>query len=288
MSPHLSDRAQRLACEELLYIDARQVPRTPSGRVQLDWAEPAQQAFQALLVSCLMNTSPDHPLEHPERRCLSSVVAYLNVIISRPGVLEFHVNTACRVASRLMPVVYNGGCVAGIPGLRFMGVTRRRVQLLHLPTGARLDLIDSRISCWYNVRDMRRSFLSETDWHQEDGFQPLWHLDHLSDEEEAHARWWARQACTPLRSAILTRGMALWYESSIQPTWKIPLPGSRTPRLEWRCGPDHHNAAQIAELLTAPSPIAIPGATFHVDTAHNCLLALGESHVQLASVPRSP
>ncbi len=71
-----------------------------SGRVHLDWAGPAQQCFQALLVTCLMSSSSaPHPLSTPQ------AMPYLNAIISYPETLEIHTNTACRIASRLMPVL---------------------------------------------------------------------------------------------------------------------------------------------------------------------------------------
>ncbi|MGI5192107.1 hypothetical protein ACQEVY_00310 [Streptomyces sp. CA-288835] len=234
MSPHTSDLALRRACEELLYIDARVTPRAGSGRVQLDWASPQQQAFQALLVTCLMSSArAPHLVEHPGKRCLSGIQGYLNAIISRPDGLEIYTNTACRVASRLMPVLYASGRVAGIPGLRFLSHNKRRLRLAHLPTGARVDLIDSHTSSWYTVRDMRRTFHLETQWHSQPGIQRLWDQDALTAHEAAYTDLWARRPCTPLRSAIMTRAMSLWYKSDIYPDWLAPLTGSTYPRLTW-------------------------------------------------------
>ncbi|MFE7649894.1 hypothetical protein [Streptomyces phaeoluteigriseus] len=285
MSPHVNDLAMRRACEELLYIDARSTPRTRSGRVRLDWATPKQQVLQAMLVTCLMSSSQaPHPVEHPGKRCLSGIQGYLNVILSRPDVLEVYTNTACRIASRLMPVRYNGGHIAGIPGLRFLNHTKRRVRLLHLPTGARLDLIESHVSSWFTVRDMRRTFQQETRWHDATKMERLWDRPDLTRDEEAHKELWALKPCTPLRSAIMTRAMSFWYKNDIYPDWMPPLPGTHYPRLVWDVDPEERQpkAAHIGALLTT-SPIAIPGAAFHEHGADDGLLILGAGGVNLIS-----
>lgn len=283
MSPHTTDRALRRACEELLYISPRKAPRTRSGKVQLDSAGLAQQCFQALLVTCLMSSSSaPHPLEHPRKRCFSGVHGYLNAIISHPETLEIHTNTACRIASRLMPVLYDSGRVAGIPGLRFLSHNNRRLRLAHLPTGARLDLVDSTISSWYTSRDMRRTLHAETRWHHKPNTEPLWDSRELTDVEEVHADLWARRPCTALRSSIMTRAMSLWYKSDIYPAWMPPLAGSAHPRLIWENDDKRPGASQIGALLTT-SPIAIRGAVFQAHDSDGGLLTLEGAAVRLTS-----
>ncbi|MFD3840238.1 hypothetical protein ACFWWC_28895 [Streptomyces sp. NPDC058642] len=283
MSPHTNDRVMARALEELLYIKPRMVPRTSSGRVRLDQAAPEQEVFQALLVKCLMSSSKaTHPVEHPGRSCLSGIQGYLNAIVSRPDVLEIYTNTACRVASRLMPVLYDGHRVAGIPGLRFLNHSRRRVRLRHLPTGARIDLIDSHVSSWFTVRDMHRTFLQEVRWHDDPDMQRLWELPALAPEEERHADLWAPTPCTPLRSAIMVRAMSLWYKNDIYPDWVPPQHGTDCPGLTWDISEQEPGAAQIGSLLTA-SAIAIPAAVFHQRSAHDGLLELGDGRIRLSS-----
>jgi hypothetical protein len=52
-------------------------------------------------------------------------------------------SVAVRVASYLLPSTEDGGPgFSGIPGLRFAGVTRTGIELVHLPTGGRLELHD--------------------------------------------------------------------------------------------------------------------------------------------------
>lgn len=285
VSPHTNDAACRRACEELLYINPRQLPKTPSGRVQLDWAAPSQQNFQAMLVTCLMSSArTPHPVEHPEKRCLPGIQGYLNTVISREHALEIYTNTACRIASRLMPVLYGGTRVAGVPGLRFLSRNRRRVRLVHLPTGARLDLIESHVSHWYRERDMRRTFHAETRWHDNAGIERLWDREEVTGEELAHAGLWARRACTPLRSAIMTRTMALWYKAGIYPTWMPPRTSSAHPVLAWARDDGDPNAEEIGLLLSS-SAVAIPGAAFQADNANQGLLTLNGGSIQLSSAP---
>ncbi|MEU3620330.1 hypothetical protein ABZ725_49935 [Streptomyces sp. NPDC006872] len=131
-----------------------------------------QLAFQALLPECLMSTrNRPHPLEQPEKSAMAGISGYLNSICHRPGYLEIHTNSACRVASRLLPFRHDDHGVCGIPGLRPTDLTRQRVRLIHLPTRARLDLVDSHRG--HDSRPMHMLMRQETDWHQRDGRSPL-------------------------------------------------------------------------------------------------------------------
>lgn len=60
-------------------------------------------------------------------------------------------------------------------------------------------------------------FHRETAWHNEPAIDRLWDKEELTGEEAAHEQMWAHRPCTPLRSAILTRAMSLWYKSDIYP-----------------------------------------------------------------------
>lgn len=188
MSPHGRDGAMRRACEDLLYIDARATPRTRSGRIRLDWASAEQQAFQAILASCLMNSvNAPCPVEHPERPYFAAPPSYLNSVGSRSEGLEIYTNTASRIAARLLPSLFEGRRVVGVPGLRLIDHNHRRLRLVHVPTSARLDLVDSNLSDPYTVRDMRRFLQSETSMHTRPDLQLLWEDDQMSANEDQHA-----------------------------------------------------------------------------------------------------
>ncbi|MFJ6785295.1 hypothetical protein [Streptomyces yangpuensis] len=285
MSPHSNDLLLRRACANYLYIRQRAIPRTASGSIQLDWAGSQQQDFQAMLVTCLMSTSDTpHALEHPKKTCIASASGYFNAIMSRPEVLEILTNTACRIASRLMPVLYDQSRIAGIPVLRLLNVTSHRVRLIHLPTSARLDLIDSSPSRDRTRRDMRRDFLRETQWHAQPHIEPLWEKAGLTAAEEAQKHHWARQTCTPLRSALLVRSMPIWYKFDLYPTLLAPTRGQQHYQLVWEADAYHPGADQVGELLTQ-SPVRIPRARYQPLTAEAGLLTLDDSGLVLTAVP---
>ncbi|WP_231406001.1 hypothetical protein [Streptomyces clavuligerus] len=285
MSPHTNDRAQRKALTAHLYIDQRTIERISCGRPSLDNAGPQQQDFQAMLATCLMSTYENrHPFEPPSGGALSSAESYFNTIVSRPGQFDVHTNTACRIAARLLPLLHDGHRVSGIPGLRLESHNKRRLRLIHLPTGGRLDLIDSRASTGRTRRDFRRRLNMETDWHTDPGIAPLWTSKILLPKETALAHHWARRSCTPLRSALMTRAMLIWYKLGIKPTWHEPSARRDYPVLLWAPGNEQVDAARLGRMLTQ-SPALIPGAVYKRHNASNGLLILGtESVVRLRSL----
>jgi enamine deaminase RidA (YjgF/YER057c/UK114 family) len=70
-------------------------------------------------------------------------------------------NTAYPVASRILPFLHEDHGVCGIPGLRLIDFTCRRARLIHVPTGGRLDLVDSHR--WHGEDIARMVFRQETD-----------------------------------------------------------------------------------------------------------------------------
>ncbi|WP_228386508.1 hypothetical protein [Streptomyces katsurahamanus] len=283
---HTNDRARQKALRAHLYIDPRAIERTSCGRLSLDNAGSRQQDFQAMLATCLMSTYDEkHPFEAPTGGSLASTESYCNTVVSRLGQLDVHINTACRIASRLLPLLHDGHRVSGIPGLRLEGHNKRRLRLVHLPTGGRLDLIDARASKGRTRRDFRRRLNAETEWHTEPGITPLWRSRDLLPEETALANHWARKSCTPLRSALMTRAMLIWYKLGIKPTWHEPATWHDYPVLRWVPGRLQVDAARLGQMLTE-SPASIPGAIYKRHNASTGLLLLGAgSAVRLRSLP---
>ncbi|MFD3883141.1 hypothetical protein [Streptomyces microflavus] len=280
--PHVHDRALRAAVHEYLYIPPREQERTASWMPLIDTGDSDQQAFHAMLVTCLMSTWRDpSPLEGPEGSKLSSMASYFNRLAMRADRLEIRTNTACRIASRLLPLLHpEHATVSGVPGLRLLGMNGRRVRLVHLPTGGRLDLIDSSSSG--RTRYMKTIFSYETSWHDEPGSQRLWTTDVLSPREAMCAELWAPRPCTILRSALLMRSMPLWYKFDILPAWRQPRPGESFPTLFWENDVDEADAAKVAWLLTESS-VKIPGATYETDGPETGRLRLGDAQVRLTS-----
>ncbi|WP_244190687.1 hypothetical protein [Streptomyces caeruleatus] len=288
MSPHKNDRALRKVLEDYLYLDQRAIERDVAGRPVLDSAGSGQQVFQAMLATCLMsNSRARHPFDSLPGVCLSGVCSYANAIVSRPDQLDVHTNTACRIASKLMPLLHGEGQVSGIPGLRLEDLNKRRLRFVHLPTGGRLDLIDSHASNGRTRRDFRQRFRGETRWHTDPEVKEiLWTRTEISCEEAAFAAHWAARRCAPLRSALMTRAMVLWYKLGIRPAWNEPVPGRKWPQLTWQAKRDQTDASDLASILTR-SPVRIPGADYEPHGASAGLLVLNDAAVLLKSSPFS-
>ncbi|MFF2101153.1 hypothetical protein [Streptomyces sp. NPDC058202] len=274
--PHTTDKRIRKDLARLLYLGKLQAT---DRRPALDPLDRGQLAFQALLFDCLMSRRDrPHPLEEPRKSAMASISGYLNVICHRPRHLEIHTNTAYRVASRLLPFRHEEKAVCGIPGLRLINYTDGRVRLFHVPTGARLDLVD-----WHRWQDksmVSMLFKQETRWHEAEGRAALWLDQGLSEEEAAHQAFWAYTSSTPLRSALLMRSMPLWYRFDLDPAW-VPGHGTAPDRLVWDAHPETDHE-QVVELLTR-SVARIPGARYHTKTPTSGTLELGGSSAELIS-----
>ncbi|MFE2736241.1 hypothetical protein [Streptomyces sp. NPDC059349] len=274
--PHTTDKRISKELARLLYLGRHQAK---GGRPTLDPTDRGQLAFQALLFECLMSTREHlHPLEQPRKSAMASISGYLNVIWHQPGHLEIHTNTAYRVASRILPFLHEDHGVCGIPGLRLIDFTCRRARLVHVPTGGRLDLVDSHR--WHGKDIARMVFRQETSWHLKDGRSPLWRQNGLTDEETAHHACWAYTASTPLRSAVLMRSMPLWYRFDLSPAWVTGHP-THSDRLIWDAHSDTVHD-RVVELLTR-SKARIPGARYREKTPCSGTLELGSGSAELIS-----
>ncbi|WUW24232.1 hypothetical protein OG521_27100 [Streptomyces sp. NBC_01463] len=277
--PHTNDKRTRKQIGHLLYLPETGPLQMAGNRPALDPTDRGQLAFQALLFECLMSSREyPHPLEQPRKSAMASISGYLNCICHRPGHLEIHTNTACRIASRLLPFRHEDHGLCGIPGLRLIDFTCRRVRLIHLPTRARLDLVDSHR--WQGKDVAQMVFRQETSWHEDNGRSPLWRQPHLTDEETAHHDCWTYTSSTPLRSALLMRSMPLSYRFDLTPAW-ITGNATRPDRLTWDSHPDTDHS-QVADLLTR-SEARIPGARYHPKTPYSGTLELGTASAHLIS-----
>ncbi|MGW0669754.1 hypothetical protein [Streptomyces sp. NPDC002746] len=281
--PHVHDRALRAAVYEYLNIPPREQDLTPTGGPVIDTADRDQQAFHGLLVSCLMSTSRDpHPLEEPVGSKFPSLFRYFNRLAMRSDRLDIRTNTACRIASRLLPLHHpEHAAISGIPGLRVLGINSRRVQLVHLPTGGRLDLIESRPPSGWRTRDMKSEFSYETSWHDEAG-QRLWTNDVLSLQEAACTELWSPRPWTALHSSLLMRAIPLWNTFRITPAWRQPRPGESFPTLFWESNKNKADISKVVRLLTG-SPVRIPGAAYEPDGRETGRLRLGDGQIRLYS-----
>ncbi|WP_331725880.1 hypothetical protein [Streptomyces sp. NBC_00470] len=281
MSPHTHDRARRNLLLTQLNADSRAVLRDGRGRISIDnAASGAQHAFQAMLGTFLLSTLQDpHVLQAPIGASMSSTSAYVNTVVSHPGRLDIHTNTACRVASRFLPLLTEAHGPHGIPGLRLDGIGSRRLRFVHLPTGGRLDLIDSRSSPTDRRRDFAEHFRRTTRWHLEPRYTPLWRLAELHPSEALLERHWQPKPCMLLRSALVTRAALLWGELDIRPSWTEQAL-RHLPELAWDSSNGRPGAHEVGAALTQ-APSRILGACYEAVTAHSGLLSLAGATIWL-------
>ncbi|MFI6938477.1 hypothetical protein ACIBI4_04315 [Streptomyces sp. NPDC050418] len=275
--PHRRDAARLRAVHDLLDIPYSAIPRTSSGLPALDSADAGQQRFQAALFTCLMSSSVErHVWEHPMKPALASVSSYVNWIIPYPDRVDLHTNTACRVASRLMPLQYGEDRISGIPGLRLIGYGKQRLRLLHLPTGGHLDLVDTHACS--TRRGMGQDLRFETRWHHKPAQRPLWQLAEVTPEEQAHHLHWATEPCTALRSSLLIR--AIWMYWELNPSWRPAVPAGGYEQLLYTkaIAPQ-----EVADLLTV-SEVRIPGVTYESRGTDDGVLRAGGTGITLTRV----
>ncbi|GAB7189018.1 hypothetical protein ATKI12_8849 [Kitasatospora sp. Ki12] len=279
--PHVNDRARLKQYHDLLFVP-QDVLRAVAvdGRIELDTGHQGQASFQALLWDLLFSRGHDHPWDHGGGRSFPDLALYISWIVPKPRTLVIQTSVAPRVANYLLPrtrTFADGSYVHfGIPGLRIERVTGRSVHLLHLPTEGRLELRDYSPG---TARSMRSRLRWETGADEKPDNLAFWHKASVTPAEEATAPHWTVTPCTPLRSALMVRGI-LWWSHYPHTAELIPPRRSNTSRcLQWRNGP---TCTEMGDLLVN-SAVRIPGATHTARTGWSdvSLLKLHEAAIEL-------
>ncbi len=253
--PYVRDKAHRAASRHLLGLSHNDLHPVldRGGRIVLDTADQGQQAFQAMLHTCLFSRDREHPLDRMEGRSFPDLLLYFGGLSSRPDRLVLRLSCAARIARFLLPTqrTNDDGTIelTGLPGLRLESVGKRCLVLRHLPTGSCLELLDTS----GHLRRWDLALLDEPFERQLLKNAPL-----LTPTETNLAHYWTPVACTPLRSALLTRAYLWWscwgHEGT---TTSAHRPDGRYC-VRWANG---RTTDEIGELLT-DSPIAITGSTY--------------------------
>jgi hypothetical protein len=221
--PHTHDKRVFETCVELLSgPPTLHASACVNGRRIIDTPNRGQQAFQAVLADCLFSRHRSHPWDQMKGRSFSDLICYFGWVCPLPDRLVICTNTPARIANYLLPYTNVFGPDSfehsGIPGLRVAACRRRAIDLVHLPTGGRLELLDSRRSLHSTAKDMRRTLCLELemhrDWREEEaGRSPVWRSDELTREERAAASAWQWSPSTELRSAMMARAGLFWDSS---------------------------------------------------------------------------
>lgn len=264
-----------------------------NGRRILDTTEPGQQLFQALLADCLFSRHRSHPWDQMKGRSFSELLSYFGWVCPLPDRLVICTNTPARIANYLLPYtnVFGPGSFehSGIPGLRVVACRRRAIDLVHLPTGGRLELLDPQKNRHSTPRDMRRTLRLELemhrDWREEEvGRSPVWRSEELTREERAAEPAWQWAPSTNLRSAMMARAGLFWSTSYHESEFRLARRSDSALLLMWREG---RTTTEMGELLTGRA-VGIPGAQFELPPAEYApgVLRLGGTAMEILGPER--
>ncbi|WP_199546299.1 hypothetical protein [Streptomyces sp. N35] len=280
--PHVRDKDRRSACRKLLGLTHQDLTAVldQTGRINLDTPHEGQQAFQAMLHTCLFSRHREHPIDRMEGRSFPELLLYFDGLLPRRDRLVLRLSCAARIARFLLPTqrtdVDGQVELTGLPGLRLESISTRSLVLRHVPTGSCLELLDRdrQLGAW-DLHLLDKPFDREL----------LKNAPLLTPVEMGLTHYWAATSCTPLRSALLTRSY-LWWDC-----WNhegITTPAHRPDArycVRWAKG---RTTDEIGKLLT-DSAVAIPGATYTPPSSRSDrgVLRLGAGLVELDG-PRTP
>jgi len=226
----------------------------------------------------MQSTRGDVPLQAVRNAVtLRSVFRYLTSIIDCGDRLMMRTRSSGRVAARLLPSLYPGDVAAGVPGLRVHEVTPRTLQLAHLPTGGRLDMVGSYTHS-ATAAGQREHLADELELAAHEGDVSLHSLEHVHPSEANHlhlapAPTWAR-----LLSAVLARAIALWWKYGIEPAWSPPS------TLAWRPGPGRAGSVDEVGALLTSSVLGVPNAAYTRTGTSQGVLVLGAERMTVQTV----
>lgn len=284
--PHVNDSRRMSECARLLGSPLPADLRARSAGLRpVDAASPGQREFQALLLTCLLG--PDRFLSWDTKvgRSFREMYLYYSWTSPQPDRLATGWTVAGRVASYLLPSATDpdedGPGFAGVPGLRLAAVTKRCIELVHLPTGGRLELYENATKG--EGREYRASLfrmeMQDNDGTRCDDERALWAMPEVSGEEAAGlASEWDLAAHATVLSAVMAR-IHVWWRHWNTGLRLVLNPVTGLPRLSWSCGP---SLGSVVELLADPSSaIAISGASLRPAKPGTVVLSADGAAVEL-------
>jgi hypothetical protein len=276
--PHVNDRRAFAECGRLIGgPQSLNYAARVNGRRVIDTTIPGQQNFQALLLWYLLSPLRTIPWDSSPGRSFRDMHSYWSWASPQPDRLASGWSVAARVASYLLPrprIDATGQHYSGMPGLRFVGTGKSKIQLTHIPTGGNLDLYDRHPT---SAKEMESSLLSETGLaHSISAAGALWAKPEITSIELNALADWTLVPHAALLSAMMARIGILWrhWENRAE---LIVSPSTGSPQLSWWEGP---SAERLAQLLTN-SAIGIEGARRVRMGSHELCVVLGESALEL-------
>ena len=168
---------------------------------------------------------------------------------------------------------------SGIPGLRLVSITKAGVELVHLPTGGRLELRDDMCGDLQFRTGLFHSEMRATAGAGNPGNEhPLGLAPTISDQEKAGLDEWTLAPHASAPSAVMARIHVLWryldtgLELSTDPATGIP-------RLSWWSGAPLDEVCHL--LVEASSAIHVAGARQRKQGTHSVFLSIRDATVEL-------
>lgn len=166
--PHTSDRSRRNQRTSITGEPPSLAERGLPLRGRAVRTCAAVTTLQSVLLQCFAYPRPDHPWDpQPGRRFPGLFNLYGSWVSPQPDMIVMGSTVSHRFCSYLLPWVHPDGAEApfdprcrGIPGLRLADCHRWGYELLHLPTGAVVQVRDSD-NRTYAVRERVRALESE-------------------------------------------------------------------------------------------------------------------------------
>jgi hypothetical protein len=282
--PHVNDARRLRECASLLGAPPPvEVNARYSGRRPLDTTDPGQREFQALLLWCFLSPGRSLSWDTKAGRSLRDMSFYYSWVSPQRDRLVTGWTVADRVASYLLPAVTvteeGSPGFSGIPGLRLASVTKAGVELVHLPTGGRLELRDDmRRDLQFRTSHFDSEMRRTADAGRPGNEQPLWLAPTISDEEQAGLGEWALASHAPALSAVMARIHVLWryLDTGLE---LATDQATGIPRLSWGSGPP---LGEVAHLLAeASSAIHVAGARQRKQGSHSVFLSVDDAAVEL-------
>jgi hypothetical protein len=158
----------------------------------------AQLAFRSLLAWCLFTAPRTHPTEPVELgRSFVDLPRYISWCSPQRDQLQIGVTVPELVANSLLPFTRRRR-FSGVPGLRLDGADRAGIHLVHLPTGARLDIAGTHA---FHPANLDEEIGYRTSRSRPAEF--LGRAAELTVQEQQYQRWWQATDQSPLLSALV-------------------------------------------------------------------------------------
>lgn len=272
--PHVSDKAVLRTVGSELGIPARLLRRQAGDkRLDLDVQSRGQREFNALLFRCLSTPRKLNPWDWAIGRSFLDLQSYISWAAAVTDRYIISAAAPGRVAAYLLPFTRGGEdtehCIAGIPGLRLLSATDGTVLLEHLPTGGKLEIVDSPPAATRRSRIADRLEFEVRAVREGGEGQALFRRSGMTESEKCAFEAFHRYSELLARLSVRT---GLWWRRGAEITLCSEGINSSFGTLSWRELPGNESILQKlgSPLLCIPGSHIIEGV-YPGNNPHLCL-----------------